>query len=314
MFRVSRIYAGQAADYLAGVLNLQLRGPGFLAENVSPVAAARWFGGGLGWFGVAGAVTTRQLENLFVDGLHPDADRLYAEYLDLALHPLDWSAARASRASAAAVRSAARSVQLGTRWAVFSGTNPWRQAMYRAYSAHNLALGVAKGAPIAPEVRAQLHQQVGGEEFNRLHGRSPANGDELSRFLRTYRRPAQGAVSGYELMFAAELGDGDLIELVRRHELAVTAALAIVDTRAATTRLRAAGTLRYEPAQGLVMAVFPPERIGGQAMSRVLVSCKVRTEDGRWVSLDGGALYRAIPEIASVYAEQVSSNSESPPS
>lgn len=314
MFRVSRIYAGQAADYLTEVLNLQMRGPGFFLDEMHPLSPARWCGGGLGWFGVAGSVTARQLENLFVDGLHPDADRLYGKYLELAAHPLDWSAARAARASAATVRSAARSVQLGARWAVYSGVNPWRQAMYRAYSVHNLELGVAKGAPIAASVRTELHQRVGREEFSRLHGRLPADGEELRRFLRTYRRPAQGAVSGYELVFTAARADGVLSELCSRHDLAVAAAVSVVESRVAVSRLRVSGKLFIEPVEGLVMAVFPAEAVAGAVTSRVLLSSKVRTDDGRWVSLDGGALYRAVPEITSTYAQQGSSGSESPPS
>lgn len=302
MFSVTRIYAGQASAFLTDVMHLEMRGPGLELPKDPGMSRGSWRGRGCQWFEVTGRVTDRQLENLFVDGLHPDAERVYAEYLASAAAPAGSTDQGPARPSAAAVRAAARSVQLGARWPIFSGTNPWRTAMYRAYGNHNVALGLAKGAPIPAEVRTALHLQVGREEFVRLHGRTVRDRDELQRFLRTYRRPAQGAVCGYELLFT---GCSTGVDDVRSHDLAVTQALIVMEERAAWTRLGGAGRVRFLPVDGLVMAVFPAETTATSIRTRVLLSSKVRTELGRWVALDGGRLYKAIPDVDWTYAHHL---------
>lgn len=195
------------------------------------------------------------------------------------------------------VRAAARSVQLGARWPVFTGDNPWRTAMYQAYSRHNLARGLAKGAHLSAEDRATLQIEVGRQEFERIHNQPPAD-DELRRFLRTYRRPAQGAVSGYELLFSSGSSAASEPGSLRgTHDHAVSATLELIERAASWTRLGCSDRVRSVPVDGLVMVTFPAPDESGEICSRVLFSCKVRTEDTRWVALDGRRLYAAVPDI-----------------
>ncbi len=109
MLALTRIYAGQAADYLSNTLGAGLLGPG-CADEVELVnsTSGRWWGRGCDWVGLDGPVGDRQLENLIVDGVHPDADRIFSERLQILRGT--------SRACAAA---AGRATQLGRRWFMY---------------------------------------------------------------------------------------------------------------------------------------------------------------------------------------------------
>lgn len=294
MLALTRIYAGQAADYLSNTLGAGLLGPG-CADEVELVnsTSGRWWGRGCDWVGLDGPVGDRQLENLIVDGVHPDADRIFSERLQILRGT--------SRACAAA---AGRATQLGRRWFVYRGDHPWRTAMHHAYQSHNLARGEHPGAPIDAAQRTILRHQVAAQEFAVRHHRAPADSEELRRFLRTFIKPAQGAVAAFELIFTNTWAAGPVRAAAARcAQAAVVACLEQLERIAAFTRTRGDGQLTIQPVDGVIAAIFPTSAstVDGKLGTRVVLSNKVRTGDGRWLTLDGRSLYSAIPELSATF-------------
>jgi len=293
VIEVKRIYTGQMPDYLDRELDLTLRGIELLPSNEPAIATsgAAWHGAGARLLGLTGQVVDRQIENLYVDGMHPDADRLVREYL-----------ATRPRLTAAAYASAYRSVQLGRRPGVFKADRPLRSALYQAYRGHNLALGVHPGAPIERSVRDAIRSKVAAHLFVEKHGRSPVDADELARSVRTMSRPPQGAVGAFEVSFP--LGRTLPVSVIA-HRTAALSMLESLETAAGFTRIGSSPHQLVVSSQGLVMAVFP----AGQSFSgvfaqsiKVVVWSKVATREGQWLALDARQLYRALPDLRLEYA------------
>jgi len=293
VIKVRRIHAGQAQDYLSNELSASLQGPACDAqESLSFNTGGTWRGRGAALLGLTGPVADRQLENIFVDGLRPDADRLVQE----------WAAThRSGGGRRSQLRALDHRISLGRRWAVFTAENAWRTATYQAYRQFNLERGEHPGARIDPAVRTAVRLEVGRAEFRRRHGRDAADDDELLRFLRSVGHPAQGAVAGFEVLFGRETADEATSESSRAasiaaHTSGVEATLDQLEDVAAFTRVGTRPHQVVQSADGLIMAIFPVTRndfIG----TRVLVSAKVPLSSGQWLALDARPLYAAAAEL-----------------
>ena len=301
MFALRKVYAGVADEYLTDVLQLVMNGPGVVTEPVRSQVDDRstiWCGDGASQLGLSGEVTDRQVENLFVDGLHPDADRMFGEYLTVALQARVHRSPR-QQLTVDIANAAARHCRLGEQWRVYEGGRRWRTLMYRAYSDFNCARGQALGAPIPDEQRAAIREAVARQEYERMHGHPPADEDALRRFLRSFSHRAQGAVAGFDLCFTP----GEVIGPVplRSHLEAVHAALRVAEAEAAWSRRGAKGVV-VVPTRGLVMAAvtFTGDDV---LRTHVAVSSKVQGTDGRWSALTAGRLYQAAGVIEQTYRD-----------
>ena len=146
-----------------------------------------------------------------------------------------------------------------------------------------------------------------------LEGRDPISGSPLGRLLEDRFR-ADGrvvrAVSGFDATFSAPkslsvwwalTGDQRLLDA---HDVAVTAALAHVETFGSTTRRRVNGDRQFVDTAGLTIAKFRQTTSRAddpQIHTHAVVSSKVSTADGRWWALDARYLKRKQRMIGGIY-------------
>ncbi|MGH7358412.1 MAG: MobF family relaxase, partial [Candidatus Rokuibacteriota bacterium] len=139
-----------------------------------------------------------------------------------------------------------------------------------------------------------------------LAARDPRTGATLPRFVRPDRVP------GFDVTFSAPKSvsvlwatadEATAARIRTAHERSVDAALAFLEREAAYTRL---GTDGHTPARGsgFVAASFRHRmsRAGDpQLHTHVLVANLIRSEDGKWRSLDGQRLYRRAKTAGYLY-------------
>jgi DNA primase catalytic core len=258
-----------------------------------------WVGAGLA--GIEGldagdVVTAEQMRYLFGSGHHPLAGQRGAAL------PADATAAQAREA-----------IRLGQPFKVYPHDMPaFRVEVAKRFAAYNASVGAASDAPVPAQVRATIRTQVGRETFRATYGRDPLDARELAGLIAKVSRPQTTAVAGYDLTFSpvksvstlwalADLNVAATIE--RAHLAAVGDALRFIETHALYTRTGHNG-VRQVDVTGLVAARFThrESRAGDPDLhTHVPVANKVQTLDGRWLSIDGRLLYKAIVAASEVY-------------
>ena len=258
-----------------------------------------WVGSGMA--GIEGleagdAVTAEQMRFLFGSGHHPLA-RQRGDAL-----PPDATVAQARDA-----------IRLGQPFKVYAHDMPeFRIEVAKRFAAYNAQVGAAHDAPVPAQVRAAIRTQVGRETFRATFGRDPVDARELAGLIATASRPQTTAVAGYDLTFSpvksvsalwalAEPATAATIE--RAHLAAIGDALRFIETHALYTRTGHNG-VRQVDVTGLVAARFThrDSRAGDPDLhTHVPVANKVQTLDGRWLSIDGRLLFKAIVAASEVY-------------
>ncbi|WP_180359823.1 MobF family relaxase [Miniimonas arenae] len=244
-----------------------------------------WVGAGLAALNVGGVVTEKQMQALFGEGLHPDADAQVAAAVARGVSP------------AQAVKDA----RLGRRFPVFKEAQgdeyPQRlAAAYAAFAAEH------DRSPEAGEERDALRWQVATEIVTeRSDGREPAAGD-VAHYLATRGAEQRAAVAGYDLVFTpvksvstlwALADDATREQISQAHAAAWHGALEWIQSEGAYTRVGAGGVGQID-ITGLVAAAFDhlDSRTGDPNLhTHVAVSTKVQGVDGQWRSLDGRVLH-----------------------
>ena len=271
------------------------RGRGSLGEYYEQKGESPgvWLGSGLGSLAgempesvVAGTVTEEQMCALFGLGRHPN-DRAIIRRL-------------AREGAPQRVQDAA--TKLGHAYHLYEPSE-FHAALAVRYREFNTARGVRGDAAIPDAVRARIRSELGREWFRAEHDRDPLEAREFTGYLVRISRPAPMPVAGYDLTFSPVKSVSALWAIAPR-ELAVTVAAchdeAVRDTvgwlekHAAYTRRGTNGVAQVDTT-GLIAAAFRhrDSRAGDPDLhTHVAVSNKVCTADGRWLSLDGRALYR----------------------
>jgi DNA primase catalytic core len=258
-----------------------------------------WVGSGLtGIEGlVAGdVVTAEQMRFLFGSGHHPLAGRR--------------GDALPANATVAQVQEALR---LGAPFKVYAHDMPeFRIEVAKRFAAYNARVGAAQDASVPAQVRAAIRTQVGHEMFRATYGRDPVDARELAGLIAKVSRPQTTAVAGYDLTFSPvksvstlwALADPATAAVIERmHLAAVGDALRFIETHALYTRTGHNG-VRQVDVTGLVAARFThrDSRAGDPDLhTHVPVANKVQTLDGRWLSIDGRMLFKAIVAASEVY-------------
>ncbi|MBW3651480.1 MAG: relaxase domain-containing protein, partial [Actinobacteria bacterium] len=167
---------------------------------------------------------------------------------------------------------------------------------------HWVASGSA-AAGLAGEVSAAQLARL----FDAVH---PDTGEALGAPYRV--RAGADRVTGWDLTFSAPkslsalwaLGGGEVGMAAREaHDAAVAAGLAYLEEHAAFSRQGKAG-IRQVDTEGLVAAAFVHRTSRAedpQLHTHVLVSGRVRCEDGVWRALDSRALHRELKSAGMVY-------------
>ena len=258
-----------------------------------------WVGSGMA--GIEGLdagdpVTAEQMRFLFGSGHHPLA-RQRGEAL-----PPDATVAQARDA-----------IRLGQPFKVYAHDMPeFRIEVAKRFAAYNAQVGAPHDAPVPAQVRAAIRTQLGRETFRATFGRDPVDARELAGLIATASRPQTTAVAGYDLTFSpvksvstlwalAEPATAATIE--RAHLAAIGDALQFIETHALYTRTGHNG-VRQVDVTGLVAARFThrDSRAGDPDLhTHVPVANKVQTLDGRWLSIDGRLLFKAIVAASEVY-------------
>ncbi|WP_179274055.1 MobF family relaxase [Rhodococcoides fascians] len=316
MMGLHKLTAGDGYTYLTrqvAAADSTERGAASLAEYYSEKGESpgRWTGSGLAeleTIGAGGHVSEAHMKALFGDGLHPEADTMYAEKFAAEL------AAGASTKNAE--RAASAAIKLGRAFKIDNGASDYRVACAKAFVEHNLAAGEKWNAPIDGEARATIRTRVAREMFEREYGRAPADERELSGWVAKSGRQNTKAVAGFDLTFTPVKSVSALWAVAPReisqeieaaHDAAIAAALEYLEEHACFTRLGNGGVAQVD-ANGLIAAAFThrDSRAGDPNLhTHVAISNKVSTTlpDGttKWLALDGAALYRNNVPASEVY-------------
>ncbi|MEO5665937.1 MAG: MobF family relaxase, partial [Nocardioides sp.] len=250
----------------------------------------RWMGSGLASLGlqIGEAVEAPQMQALFGLGHHPNATAIETQLA-------------ASGASALEIRKA---VALGREFPSTPNSSAFNVRVADAFSKYNVENGQRWNSQIRPQERARIRTEIGTEMFTEEHGRRPQDERELSGFIAKASRQGSTAVAGFDLTFSPVKSVSALwalapldvaAEILAAHEAAVTDTLTWLEREVAFTRLGRGGA-RQVKVRGLVAASFThrDSRAGDPDLhTHVAVSNKVRSEDGKWLALDGRILYAA---------------------
>jgi DNA primase catalytic core len=243
----------------------------------------QWVGSGLEQLGVSGRVAEKQMQSLFGQGRHPDADRLEVEALARGLSK----------------RDAAREGALGRAFPKFKDRpdDGYREALEAGFAAF------AQEHDRPPEAgieRDQIRWNVARILAEQEKGGGLSDADVAQWLAKRGQQPRR-AVAGYDLVFTPSksisvlggLGDPETREAVTQaHTDAWRDTLAWIEAEGALTRAGAGG-VRQIDTHGLTAVAFDhlDSRAGDPNLhTHVAVSAKVRGVDGGWRALDGRVL------------------------
>ncbi len=260
----------------------------------------QWFGAAAANLGMTGEVTAAQMQALFGEGRHPDADGIEARAIAAGMSPA----------------KALEATKLGNRFPRFGNIDDLRTKIREAYTAYNTERGRKANAPINEIDRARIRRDVQGRAFTEVHGAAPSSHEELDAWLAEQRRMLKTATAGYELVFAPPksvstawaLGNTPTRERIADvHRQAVRDTLKHLEQHAAFTR-KGAGGLAQLNAGGIAATLFEhwDSRSGDPHLhTHVPVSTKVQSPDGKWTSLDGRTLLAASVTLSEFYNSRV---------
>lgn len=257
-----------------------------------------WIGAGTANLDLEGEVTDEQMQHLFGEGIHPDADNIV----------------RREIRNGASKEDALKAAKLGR--AYYSYKND------EATAGKDLASQIQssiqkeeclKGRDLTPDERSELKTRLGAKAFRDAKNRGPGSPEELSKFVdASLRGPAQ-SVAGFDLTFSPQksvsvlwaLSDTDVSrEIENAHKSAISSALKWVENEGIRTRSGTNGVAQIDVKGGVAAARFRhhDSREGDpQLHDHVVVSNKVLGTDGKWRSIDGGLLYKATVAASEHY-------------
>lgn len=257
----------------------------------------RWVGRGCAELGVTGEVSEAQMQALFGEGLHPNADERIAARI----------------ADGDDIQPAINAERLGRRFAQYDKHVPLAvelRAAYQRFEQEN------ERRPTVPERRTLKEQTA----YALLVAENPQRPEPTPTEVRTYLRDELGRarqpVAGYDLVFTPVkgisvlwgLGDHQLRTTAERiHEQAWHDALEFVEHEGAFTRSGAGGIAQLST-HGLIATAYQhrDSRAGDPNLhTHVTVSNRVLGQDGVWRTLDGAQLHRIAVTASEVYNSRI---------
>ena len=143
-----------------------------------------WVGGGIAELGVSGTVSEAQMEALYGEGLHPNADEIIKAALDEGL----------------SLAEATRRARLGRRYYRYDqNAGPLAAKIQDEIEAFEGRTGREATA----DERRQLRAKAGAIAFRADFGRSPTDAEELARYISANTGSKQQAVAAYDLVLRA---------------------------------------------------------------------------------------------------------------
>jgi conjugative relaxase-like TrwC/TraI family protein len=236
-------------------------------------------------------VTAEQMWALFGVGMHPLATQRLQQLADAELSDEN-------------VRAA---TQLGAPFKV-RNVGPNR---FQVEVAQRFADQASSTKVLAPD-RRDVRTEVAREFFQAQHGRLPTDERELAAAIAKLSRPPAQAVAGYDLTFSPvksvsalwAVADPPIAAVIERaHQAAVQDALGFIENHALYAREGPQG-VRQVNVRGLVAAAFThrDSRAGDPDLhTHVALANKVQTLKGRWLSIDGRVLFKAVVAASETY-------------
>jgi conjugative relaxase-like TrwC/TraI family protein len=295
---IHKLRAGSGYDYLTrqvAAFDATAKGHIGLASYYAErgESPGLWVGSGLA--GIDGLqagnpVTAEQMWALFGVGMHPLATQRLQQLADDELSDEN-------------IRGATR---LGAPFKLRDvEPNRFQVEVARRFADHT---GSSRAIASQRDIRAE----VAREFFQAEHGRPPADERELAAAItKLSRLPAQ-PVAGYDLTFSPiksvsalwAVADPRIAAVIERaHQAAVRDALRFIEAHALYAREGSQG-VRQVNVRGLVAAAFMhrDSRSGDPDLhTHVAVANKVQTVEGRWLSIDGRVLFKAVVAASETY-------------
>ncbi|WP_159848507.1 MobF family relaxase [Nocardia sp. CY41] len=278
----------------------------YYTEHGTP--PGKWFGKGAEQLGISGEVTERQMQALFGEGLHPDADRIIAEAL----------------AQGKTAQEAVEAAKLG---AVYSEFTSKKTPISEIYDRRLDQWIEENHARPNHDVRMMLRTDAAREFLHGKLGRKPTT-EEINNALATEKKQTKRAVAGFDCVFtppkswsvAWGLGDDKLRRaLYECHRDAVLITLGWAEDHFALAR-RGKGGEKQIDADGLTIAMFEhyDNRTGDpnphtHCVISTKTSADVLDKDGnpvldkngnpkkKWSSLDARSLFGGATALSCMY-------------
>ncbi|WP_280442365.1 MobF family relaxase [Nocardia brasiliensis] len=308
---IHKVVAGNGYQYYlrnVAANDVTSRGRSSLADYYSAQGEApgHWHGSGLDGLDIRAGDEVRedQMNSLFGLGRHPNTetieDRVYDEQIDLGAKHKD------------AARAADKASRLGHPYRLYADVSEFRKRCAKAFEQHNTNHELDSHAPIPDMDRTRIRTQIAWEMFAETYDRPPIDARELSGWVAKNSRPHTNAIAGFDITFSPVKSVSALWAVAPRsvserieaaHSAAITDALGWLERHAVFTRLGRNG-IRQVEVEGIVAAVFThrDSRAGDPDLhTHVLIANRVRTLDGKWRTLDGTAIYRALVTVSEIY-------------
>ncbi|USX47875.1 MobF family relaxase [Dietzia kunjamensis] len=258
----------------------------YAAKGTPP---GRWIGSGLDGLdsksATAGAVVTEaQMAALYGEGLHPDTD---AKML---------------------AGTALKDCKLGRSFPLYTGGVDVLDAIA---AAERDFLKTENRRPTTAE-RSELAEQIGRPFYTEKFGYDHASGKDVIAWVNRERDQVKQAVAGFDFTFSpvksvsvlwALADEQTSSKIAALHHESVAEALAWAEDNAIYTRVGKQG-IEQVKTRGIVASEFTHfDTRGGDPdlHSHVLLANKVQGPDGRWLSLDGRAVFQMHQAISARY-------------
>jgi conjugative relaxase-like TrwC/TraI family protein len=295
---IHKLTAGSGYDYLTrqvAAFDATAKGHIGLASYYAARGESPGIWVGSGMAGIDGLqageeVTAEQMRALFGVGMHPLATQRLERLSDDELSDED-------------IRAATR---LGAPFKVRQvEPNRFQVEVARRFAGQ-------AGSTTALASQRDIRAEVAREFFQAEHGRLPADERELAAAIAKLSRPPAQPVAGYDLTFSPvksvsalwAVADPHIAALIEStHQAAVRDALSFIENHVLYAR-EGPGGIRQVNVRGLVAAAFThrDSRSGDPGLhTHVAVANKVQTLQGRWLSIDGRVLFKAIVAASETY-------------
>lgn len=256
----------------------------------------QWQGRGAAILGVDGVVYEHQMQALFGEGRHPNADQIETDAIR----------------SGATPEEALKASRLGRRFPQYRQRADLRGRLAAAYRQAQ----EATGRPLTPAEIADVRRRTMVGAYREQHGREPQTAEDLAKFEAQMMNRNRDAVAGYDFVFtpvksvAVLWGIGSETtrqQIFAAHQAAVDDVMNWMENNASFTRSGDSGQAQLDT-NGLIAARFNhwDSRAGDPDLhTHVAVSNKVQGADGKWRSLDGRALFAAAVSMSERYNTRI---------
>ncbi|XVV02673.1 MobF family relaxase [Actinosynnema sp. CA-248983] len=298
MMALKVLHAGDGYQYLMR----QVATGDILRQGRDPLTAyyhregnppGEWIGAGTTTLGIQGEVREDQMQALFGERLHPEANTLIA----------------AALAQGKSFTEAVAEVRLGRKLAQYDTTVPLLTELRAAYERfeqnHQRRPSIQERRDIKENVAAALLSLADPDRT--------WSDTEIRTYITNELGRARQPVSGFDLVFSQPTKTADIVwalgdhrvrtALEHAHHDAVRTAIAYLESEAAFSRTGKAGIAQIETT-GLVATAFVhrESRAGDPNLhTHVAVANTVHCADGRWRTLDSRQLHHVAVSASEVY-------------